>query len=59
MATFDCIAATGHSLERLLTGAFKNPGPLGGPPPTVKATLISNETAQVLHVSSPCLVLVC
>ncbi|MBV9110043.1 MAG: DUF4255 domain-containing protein [Gemmatimonadetes bacterium] len=43
MATFDCIAATGHSLERLLTGAFKSTNPVGGPPPTVKATVIRTE----------------
>jgi hypothetical protein len=42
MAAFDCIAATGLSLERLLTGAFRTPHPLGGGP-TVKAVLIRTE----------------
>ena len=42
MATFDCLAATGLSLERLLTGAFASPHPLGGGP-TVRAVLIRTE----------------
>jgi hypothetical protein len=46
VAAFDCIAATGRSLERLLTAAFQNPNPLddGGPDvKTVKAVLIRTE----------------
>jgi hypothetical protein len=44
VAAFDCIAATGLSLERLLTAAFKSAHPLGGvAPPKVKATLIRTE----------------
>jgi hypothetical protein len=42
MAGFDCIAATGQSLERLLTGAFRSPHPLGGGS-TVRAALIRTE----------------
>jgi hypothetical protein len=42
VATFDCLAATGLSLERLLTGAFASPHPLGGGP-TVRAALIRSE----------------
>lgn len=45
MAAFDCLAATGQSLARLLTGAFAEPHPLGGGP-TVRAVLIRSEDLE-------------
>jgi len=42
MAEFDCIAATGKSLERLLTAAFKEISPIDANT-TVKAVLIRSE----------------
>jgi hypothetical protein len=43
VAGFECIADTGRSLERLLTGAFETPHPLGDGSTAVKALLIRTE----------------
>ncbi|HEX8391842.1 MAG TPA: DUF4255 domain-containing protein [Longimicrobium sp.] len=43
MAAFDCIAATGRSLERLLTAAFAEANPLPAPADPPHAVLIRTE----------------
>jgi hypothetical protein len=47
MAGFDCIAATGKSLERLLTAAFAEVDPIDGGT-TVKAVLIRTEDFEAV-----------
>ncbi|MFL5383914.1 MAG: DUF4255 domain-containing protein [Longimicrobiaceae bacterium] len=52
MAGFDCIAATGRSLERLLTQAFQPPDNPLDIATTVKATLIRTEDFEHVGTTS-------